>query len=432
MTGDDRLSIGDGDGTIRESDAIGPLSRGRAWIGLVGLGSRQVFGRLQSGSGGRVALCMLGVALAIGLLTVTTGVAVGVAAGGTVESDGVDYWIVPDDGHTASVPLATEGARLGSVHEVTAELAADDRIDYVTPVAIEPLLITHPDTGERMYVLGLGVVPPGHDRTVSGIEVGALDPSYEHYDDGSYEGEWSGEAVVTSGVATQLGVTVGEEFDLAGDRRIRVVDVAERDLQAGFGDVSAVVMPLAELQTATGLADGDRADQIMIASEDRGVREELEGVYPGTNVVTRGGLAGMEITPTNLPLAMALAASVVAGGIGVAFVATMMGLEVTANRRELATLAVVGFSARSRAVVVTAEAVTVTVAGGLLGVALGAVGLLALNAGVARGIGVPAVGTLTPWIVAYGLGVAVLIGIVSAPYLSYLGLRTDTLEELSR
>ncbi|WP_321167775.1 ABC transporter permease [Halalkaliarchaeum desulfuricum] len=129
---------------------------------------------------------------------------------------------------------------------------------------------------------------------------------------------------------------------------------------------------------------------------------------------------------------MALAASVVAGGIGIAFVATMMGLEVTANRRELATLAVVGFSARSRALVVTAEAVTVTVAGGLLGVALGAVGLLALNAGVARAVGVPAVGTLSPWIVAYGLGIAILIGIVTAPYLSYLGLRTDTLAELSR
>lgn len=408
-------------------------SRGRAWLGLIGLGARRTVGRLRGNSPGRTALCVAGVALAIGLLTVVSGVAVGLATSGTVEGEGVNYWIVPGEDHAESVPLAAEGARLGSVHEVSERIASDERVDYASPVAIQPVRVERPDTGERTYVIALGIVPPDADRSVSGIEVGELDPAYTHYAGGSYDGAWSGEAIVTPGVASRLDVDRGDELVLGGtDRRLSVLSVADRDLRAGFGDAPAIVVPLAELQTATGLVEGDRADQILVATNDRGVRTELEGVYPGTEVVSRGGIAGMEATPTNLPLAMALSASAIAAGIGVAFVATMMGLEVTASRREIATLAAVGFTARSRTLVVVAESVTVTALGGIGGVALGAVGIGLLNAGVANSLGVPTIAELTPGIVAYGLGVAVAIGLLAAPYLAYLAWRTDTLAELSR
>ncbi|WP_158294346.1 FtsX-like permease family protein, partial [Halorubrum sp. SP9] len=93
---------------------------------------------------------------------------------------------------------------------------------------------------------------------------------------------------------------------------------------------------------------------------------------------------------------MALAATVVAGGIGVAFVATMMGLELTASRQEIAILGAVGFSARARVLVVITETVTVAVLGGLLGVALGSVGVVGLNVAIAEFVGVTTLATLTP------------------------------------
>jgi putative ABC transport system permease protein len=127
---------------------------------------------------------------------------------------------------------------------------------------------------------------------------------------------------------------------------------------------------------------------------------------------------------------MALAATIVAGGIGVAFVATMMGLELTAGRRELAVLGAVGFSRRSRALVVVSETVTVAVIGGALGVGLGAVATVAVNAGVASAIGVPSLATVTPAVAGYAFVVAVLVGLCAAPYPLYLTIRTDTVEAL--
>jgi putative ABC transport system permease protein len=203
-------------------------------------------------------------------------------------------------------------------------------------------------------------------------------------------------------------------------------------MAAGFGEVPAVTMRLAELQAITGLDTADEADQIIVSTTNPAVESDLAGIYPRTTVVTRAGLTGVDATPTNLPLAMALAATLVAGGIGVAFVATMMGLELTAGRRELAVLSAVGFSERARAGVVVSETVTVAVIGGIVGVGLGAVATVGVNAGIAATLGVPSLATVTPTLVGYALVAAVVVGLCAAPYPLYLANRTNTLEELTR
>jgi len=85
-------------------------------------------------------------------------------------------------------------------------------------------------------------------------------------------------------------------------------------MAAGFGEVPAIAMPLAELQSLTGLDSADQADQILVSTTDPTVESDLAGVYPQTDVVSRAGISGVDATPTNLPLAMALAATLVAGG----------------------------------------------------------------------------------------------------------------------
>ena len=129
---------------------------------------------------------------------------------------------------------------------------------------------------------------------------------------------------------------------------------------------------------------------------------------------------------------MALAATLVAGSIGIAFVATMMGLELTAGRKELAVLSAVGFSERARALVVVSETVTVAILGGILGVGLGVLTTLGVNAGIASALGVSSLATITPALVVYALLAAVAVGICAAPYPLYLTMRTNTLEELTR
>lgn len=405
---------------------------GRSRLGLVGLGVRRVFGRLTGPTPGRTLVCLFGVALAIAVLVVVTGLSLGLAGSATVESDDVNYWIVPEEEETGITPLAYEGATLGSVHDTAARLAEDDRIDHVSPVAIQPLRLDNPETGDREYVLALGVIPSGDGQTVAGIETDALDASYPYYADGGYDGTWTGELVVSPAVSNRLAVDIGDDL-VAGstDRPLSVVAIADEDPSVGAGEAPVVVVHLAELQDLTNTVDGDQADQILVVT-DSDVRDDIEGVYPETSVVTRTGLFDVSVTPTNLPFAMAVGSGLVALGIGVAFVATMMGLELTATRQSLAILDAIGISRLSVALVLLSETVTIAVLGGLLGIGLGALGIVGVNAGIGEVVDLPAVATFEPVLVGYGLAAAVTVGVVSVLYPLYLARRTDTLAELTR
>lgn len=406
---------------------------GRSLIGIVALGMRRVLGRLTGPTPGRTVVSVLGVAVAIAVLVVVTGLSLGLAGTATVSADGVNYWIVPEEGETGITPLASEGARLGSVHDVAASIAEDERVEYATPVALQPLRLDHPRTDEQQYVMAIGIVPSDAERRIAGMSTRPLDDGYPYYDGGTYNGTWTGELIVSSAVQDRLGVAAGDEL-LAGeaDRSLRVVSVASEDPTVGVGEVPTAVVHLAELQTLTDTVAGDQADQILVVTDGSDVRADLEGTYPKTAVVTRAGLFSVSATPTNLPFAMAVASGLVALGIGVAFVTTMMGLELTATRQSLAVLDAVGFSWGSVALLLVTETVTIVLLGGLLGIALGALGIAGLNAGVTDMVDLPAVATFDPVLIGYGLGVAVVVGVLSVGYPLYIAWRTDTLAELTR
>lgn len=409
------------------------MSRVTQLRGVIGLGVRRVAGRLRGSAPERMTVCILGVGVAIALLVVVSSISLGLANSTTVESEDIDYWIVPNEADSGSVPLEAEGARLSQVHEVSADLRRDDRIEYASPVVLQPLQLQNPATGELEYVVAVGVLPTDEQRRVADIEVSSLDTAYTHYDDGTYNGQWSGEFVAAPSVAERLALAKGETVAVSNtDRTLTVTEINDREMTAGFGEVPAIAMPLAELQSLTGLDRSDQADQILVSTTDPAVESDLVGTYPQTDVVSRAGISGVDTTPTNLPIAMALAATLVAGGIGVAFVATMMGLELTAGRQELAVLNAVGFSGRARALVVVSETVTVAVLGGILGVCLGALATVAVNAGVGSTIGVPSLASITPLLLGYAFATAVAVGVCAAPYPLYLTSRTNTLEELTR
>jgi len=219
---------------------------------------------------------------------------------------------------------------------VTAELTRDDRIDYASPVVLQPLQLTNPATGDREYVVAVGVIPTGDQRRVADMDISPLDTEYSHYADGTYDGQWSGEFVASPAVTEDWrSRRVTQSMSVIRTDHSHLLISMIIEMAAGFGEVPAIAMPLAELQSLTGLDSADQADQILVSTTDPTVESDLAGVYPQTDVVSRAGISGVDATPTNLPLAMALAATLVAGGIGVAFVATMMGLELTAGRQEV-------------------------------------------------------------------------------------------------
>lgn len=399
---------------------------------LLGLAVLRVGGRVRIAPQ-RVLLSVLGVALAVGLMVAVTGVSLGLASQSVVESDGVDYWIVPEQANVESIAVSTGGLKLGDVHRTSDAIAADDRVDYATPVLLELVPVRDSQTGDRKYVLAVGIVPaPGTE--VLGLSADALEPGDPHFANGSYDGPWTGEVVLNDAAATVTNTSTGDRLELlrsSQNRSLTVQNVSAGGATTPGGTLPVMLVHLSELQAVTGAADGDVADQILVSTNDRSVRSTLEGRYPRTVVVTRSGLSAQEVSTSNLPLAVAVAALVAAVVVGVLFVTTLMGLEVSADRPQLATLAAIGVSSRSRSLLVAAETLVVSLAGGLLGVGLGLLGIVAINEFGTATFGVATVAVFEPRVGAYGLVVAALIGVVGAAYPVVLSRRTKVLEVLS-
>ncbi|MFB6161398.1 MAG: FtsX-like permease family protein [Haloferacaceae archaeon] len=410
-------------------------------VAVLGLAARRVSGRLTAGGSRRLLLSVLGVAAAVMLMTTVTGVALGMAAQGVVRGDDVDYWVVPESSSLDTVAVATSGPRLGDTHALADRLAADDRVTYATPVLLQVVSLRNRASDTSEYVLLVGVIPPdGGDRTVAGLPTAPLTPGDPHYAGGSYDGPWTGELVANGAAATVLNASTGDVLvprgggDVTGGANgtaaggvppgsFRVTTVAEGEFTTGVGTAPVALVHLSELQAVTGATGGDAADQLLVSTNDPGVRDRLAGIYPRTTVVARSGIAARDVSTTSLPLAMGVAALVVALVVGVLFTATMMGLEVTDDRTTLAVLAAVGYSGRSRTLLVVAETVSLALVGGALGVALGAVGVAVTNAAATHAFGVGDVAVFRPVLVAYGLGVAGAIGLLSAPYPAWLSRR---------
>lgn len=396
------------------------------------LAATRIRGRLTGPDAGRLRLCVVGVTLAVALMIVLTGVAIGLASQSTVQSEDVDYWITPEGAEEGSVVLPGEGTSLGSVHQVTTELNADDRIDYASPVLLEPVRLTN-EGGDDAVVLVMGVMP-ATDRTVNGIPLDDLDQSYDYYNDGGYDGEWSGGFVATDAAIELLEMRPGDTLTARGDgetAQLSMVARTDATLTSGVGEVPTIVLPLAEAQTLVGYESADQADQILVSTNDPAVQSSIEGIYPNTDVVSRTGLSGAELTTSSLPLAMALSAFLVSVVVGILFVSTMMGLELTANRKALATLDAIGFSSRSRSFLVFSETLVIAILGGAFGTIVGSGSIVVLNRVLVDRIGV-AVAQFEPILLGYGIAVAAAIGVLAAPYPIWLTRRQETLEVLGR
>ncbi|MFC7202636.1 FtsX-like permease family protein [Haloferax namakaokahaiae] len=410
------------------------MPRRHRLVGLVGLAGRRVLGRLRTSSSKQVLLSILGVALAVTLMTTVSGIALGIGAENAIQSEGVDYWVVPEASTASSVAVSVGSPQLGETHSITERLRADERVEYATPVQTQLVRIAPADGQKTEYVLAAGIVPPETPTAVIGVSTAALTPGDPHYADGTYTGPRTGELVLNSAAAELLGVSEGDDVTAtvgASTATFTVVDVRESDLSSGVGPVPVALVHLSELQTMTGSAQGDLADQLLVSTDSPSVKSDIEALYPETTVVTQTGLAVRGASTSSLPLAVAAVSLVVAVLVGVLFVATMMGLEVTADRKNLAVLSAMGYGTGSQTVLVVAETVIVSTVGGVVGVVAGVGGIALTNALTQDFLGVR-VALFDPILVAYSVIVAGLIGVISSVYPAWLTWRTPTLEAMSR
>lgn len=420
------------DGWSPEGGSISEASEMRhaRWLGIMGLAVRRSLSRSGRGSSRQTMLTVLGVAVAVATTLVIASVALALISGPSVAGTDAAYWIVPG-GSASSAVTAVEGQRLGRVHSTSERIETFEGVERATPVLFT---LTRVETGEAPYILVVGVVAHP-DGTAAGLPMEGLTPGDPFYANGSYSGTWTGEAVLSTSAAQVLNVSEGDPIPLGsgriasvgGVRATRVVNPTS----SGVGQFPVVLVHLAELQWVTGATNTDSADQILIqANPDTNVRERLVGVYPNSEVLTQGGLLRQRAMDSRLPLAVSVAGLVIGVVVGALVVATSLGFELLADAPQRAVMAAIGISRRSRLLLVATQGVTVTLAGGLVGVGLWIVGVGLANLVSTQLLDRGLVAKLHPAIGIYGVAVALLVALLAVPYLVVLSGRTNALDNL--
>jgi putative ABC transport system permease protein len=370
-------------------------------------------------------------------MLVITGVGLGLSADSTIQSDSVDYWILHSDAASSAV-VGTGSPKFGTAHADTDRLRSIDGVSYATPMLAQIIQIRATTSDEPRYVLAIGVIPSEETTTVAGLPT-MSDPSGDpFFANGSYDGVWTGDVVLSSAAANLLNATASTQLRVfSTDPRVAaneltVTRVSEGANAQGLGQLPVALFRLSELQALTGADEGDQADQILVGTNSPSVEPTLREMYPDATVIPRTGITSEQVLSAELPLAMSITAVVIALAVGLLFVATTMGLEITAERRTLAILGAVGYPPRDRAVLMIAQTFGLTLIGGVLGVGLGYIGIGVANFSARATLGVDRVAIFHPVLGLVGVAIAIVIALFTAPYLYALTTRTNVLAEITR
>jgi putative ABC transport system permease protein len=312
-------------------------------------------------------------------------------------------------------------------------LNANEKIEYATPVLLRVVQLHAPTSNTTEYVIAAGVVPTGESNEILGVQTAGLTAGDPHFANGTYNGSWTGEVAASDAAATLLDVSAGQSMTLPRrqtNRSLRITNVSAESYSTGAGPLPIVVMHQSELQSLVGATGGDPADQILVSTNAPGVRPTIEALYPNTNVVQKSGFSARAVSTSSLPVAIALTAVLTAVVVGTLFVATMMGLELHADRRRLAVLAAVGYRTRSRALLVVAETFVLTFVGAGVGAGLGIGGIVLTNQVAGQYLGVSEIAIFDPILVGAAGVVAFGIAGLASIYPTWLTRRTDVLEVL--
>jgi putative ABC transport system permease protein len=397
------------------------------WAGIAGLSAVRLWTRTVRTRSGRLVATVAAVALTIALLLVVTGIALGLADGGIATQDDADVRVAPEDERTLSAVDGIESPRLGEANERAETIRSQDGVDHASPVLVEQVRLES-ESGEERTVLLVGVVPDDESRTVAGLSTGALE-----------SGEGS-EVVLSSTAADDLGAETGEEVALSSVRTDPSSNegppstpvAAVEESAGGNADTPVALVHLEELQSLSGADGGEMADRVLVWGETESAETAAADAYPDAAVESTDPRDPSALFDDGLAFATSVIALIVGVAICASFVATTMGMTVNEDRRTLAVLAAVGFPTHSRLLVVALSTALTTLAGAVLGIGLGVVGIHAVNAVAGATVASGAVAAMHPAFVPYALGVALLSGLIATPYPLAVAARTTILAEVER
>ena len=235
----------------------------------------------------RTVLAVIGIALAVLSVTLLAGVGAGVTETGNelfTQADR-DLWVT--GGPIELAPGSVGGFQnpVPRSHELANSIEQRDDVQTAVPLAFQVVYVST-DGEEFDTVMGSGTPGAGGFAITQGEMF--TNPT-THYANGTYEGNFTHEVVISPEVAERRDLTVGDTLYVGGTiasaraNKFRVVGISPTF--SNFLGTATVTLPLGELQTLTGNAYDDSATLITISTVEgtnrEAVRSELQAEYPG-------------------------------------------------------------------------------------------------------------------------------------------------------
>ena len=400
----------------------------------------------------RTGLTVLGVALAISLTMTMFSISEGIdeTAYNVVHSSGVDLSVLPKD----SYPLLPNFAQLFHGRTKVQEMLGDERIAAASPRLQETLYFSKAANGTEVITAGVAVgLVPQWEGDFKSIEMkegpgfsNLSDPFYsspKKYDlnitqiNAKTEPLFTGEMIVTRGLANKLGVGLGDgvwlNVNLARDLGqysnwtnssllyrivgIYIYKTAEPDYQEAR-------LNLAELQYIVGKLRLDIVNRILIELKDPGdaqaVKAWLEGDYKYSDEIT--AYTQDDITSdvsqfTKIFDQFSLMVIIITFIVSLLFITTIMMLTVREQARDIGILKTIGFSRLSIIRLIMAQTLIIGILGFFFGLVMGYITLHVLEyvlpqvlrnypAGISLYL-------ISPWVILRVSALSLLIGIFS-------------------
>lgn len=403
-------------------------------LGAIGVGTRQL-----RYSPGRTTLAVLGVALAV-ILVVTLG---GLGYGLTTTGDQAIGWLDQDlwvsSGPVAFAPGAVGGVEnpIEGAHDVATQMERVDGVSQAQALAFHAVYVS-PTESSFETVVGVGTMGNGSSRQI--LRGRAFSSGDVHYANGSYEGPRTNEVIVGPRLADQYNLSINDTLHIGGtlasarENEFRVVGVSNGFSR--FLGTQTVALHLSELQTISGTTGKDRAALIAISTspgtDDEVVKRRLERRFPEFEVRTNDEQVGAVIGGQGSVLAAAGMLVVLAVVAGVALTINVLALMVAQQREQFAALKAAGVSGHLLVALIVAQGLVVGTLGGTIGVLVSGPATSGVNRIVADLTGFPNLIKLPPWLLAGGIVLAVVIGLLGSAVAGWSVSRLSPLAHLQR
>lgn len=386
----------------------------------------------------RTLLAVLGVLLAVVLMTVVGGLGYGLTSTGHEAIDYLnrDLWV--SGGPVTFAPGGVGGVDnpIEDAHGLTDRLEREPGVERAQALAFQTVYVST-NTSEFDTVVGVGATGGLSSAGVRAEEFTAGDV---HYANGSYEGPMTHEVVVDPQTAARYDLEVGDTLYVGGTiveaRKNAFTVVGVSNTFSRFLAAPTVAVHLSELQEVSGTTGTDGAAIVAVTTTKgtsvRAVERRLERRYPGYEFRTNDEQVRAIVGDQAAVVAAAVTLAVLAVVVGVVLVVNVLALLVHQQRRQLAALKAAGVSSRSLVGVVVWQGLGIGLVGGLLGVAATPPIVDALNRVAETLSGFPNLAKTPPWLLAGAAGLAVVMGLLGSGVAGWRVARLSPLEHLDR